>query len=51
MRAGTSAPANINSVSTERTQIVLLPGMDGTGNLFADFTEALASDNEALVLR
>jgi pimeloyl-[acyl-carrier protein] methyl ester esterase len=51
MRAGTSAPANINSLSTGRTQIVLLPGMDGTGNLFADFTEALASDIEAVVLR
>jgi pimeloyl-ACP methyl ester carboxylesterase len=28
-------------VSIERPKIVLLPGMDGTGNLFAEFIEAL----------
>jgi pimeloyl-[acyl-carrier protein] methyl ester esterase len=45
------APANINRVSPRRAQIVLLPGMDGTGDLFADFIEALPPDIKATVIR
>jgi hypothetical protein len=46
-----STPANISSVSNARPKLVLLPGMDGTGNLFTEFIEALPSGIEANVVR
>ncbi len=51
MSSATRAPANILEVSIERTHIVLLPGMDGTGDLFTGFIAALPSGIETTVLR
>ncbi len=39
------------STQTQRLKLVLLPGMDGTGELFAEFVAALAGEFETETVR
>ena len=39
------------STKTQRLRFVLLPGMDGTGELFADFVDALPKSFETVRVR
>jgi pimeloyl-ACP methyl ester carboxylesterase len=39
------------STQTERLKLVLLPGMDGTGELFSEFSAALAGEFETATVR
>lgn len=39
------------STQTQRLKLVLLPGMDGTGELFSDFAAALAGEFETVTAR